>query len=348
MKMETQMRAKNVKLWKILNAVCVLGTVVSLAIGIIGSLLLYTYTKMGTVNYKPLDYAKVTASDDDIEDLLTKNTVLNICLFGLDRRDKSDTKSRSDSTMLFSINNSLKKIKLVSFMRDIYTSIPGHRPNRLNVAIACGGESLAIRTLQNLFGVKVDKYVTIDFDGFKDVINILGGIELKLSAKEAAYINGDLKYFRSKSQLLPEKDGTYLLDGEKTLSYSRARKIPTPEGLHDDFARTYRQRIVITTIMDKLRSCDLNQVRKIINRIGPYIVTDFKKSDILQMAKNFAKYSKYTLEQFRLPTDDNYNSKNIDGMAVLTIPDKRKAQYDLAKFLYEKDLKVKVKTGATA
>ncbi len=338
------MSAKDRKIGHILRIVCIVGVAVSLAIGAIGSLLIYTYTKMDKLNYKPLDYAKTTTSDSNAEDLLTKSTVLNICLFGLDRRDKSDNNSRSDSTMLFSINNSLKKIKLVSFMRDIYTKIPGHRPNRLNVAIACGGESLAIKTLQSVFGVKVDKYVTIDFDGFKDVINILGGIEIKLSAKEAAYINGDLKYFRSKSELLPEKNGTYLLDGEKALSYSRARKVPTPEGLHDDFARTYRQRTVISTIMKKLRSCDINQIRKIIDKIGPYIVTDFKKSDILQMAKNFVKYARYPLEQFRLPTDNNYSSRNIGGMAVLTIPDLKKAQYDLAKFLYEEDLKIKVKS----
>ena len=311
---------------------------VSLAVGVIGSILIFTYLKIDKLNYKPLDYAEKTAYT---EDLLTKNTVLNVCLFGLDRRDKSDTKSRSDSIMLLSVNNSLRKIKLVSFMRDLYTKIPGYTPNRLNVAIACGGESLAIKTLQSLFGIKVDKYATIDFYGFRDVINIIGGIEIKLSKAEVRYINEDIAYLRSKSKPLPVAEGVYLLDGDKALSYARARKVSTPEGLHDDYARTYRQRLVIETIIKKMRKCSPGQILKAVEKIGPYIVTDFKKSEILALAQNVPKYIKYEVEQFRIPTDDNVRGENIYGMSVLTIPNIRRARYELAKFLYEKDLKIK-------
>ena len=332
----SHIKVKNLN--RLINVVCVVGIFLSLLVGIIGGILIFTYLKMDKLNYKPLDYAEKTAYT---EDLLTKNTVLNVCLFGLDRRDKSDTKSRSDSIMLLSINNSLKKIKLVSFMRDIYTKIPGCAPNRLNVAIACGGESLAIKTLQNLFGIKVDKYATIDFYGFRDVINIIGGIEVKLSKKEAKYINDDIAYLKSKSNALPLADGVYLLDGDKALSYARARKVPTPEGLHDDYARTYRQRLVIETSIKKMRTCNPSQILKVIERIGPYIVTDFRKSEILALAQNVPKYIKYEVEQFRLPTDDNVKGENISGMSVLTIPNMRKARYELAKFLYEDDLKVK-------
>ena len=323
---------------RLINIVCVVGAVVSLLVGIIGAIIILTYLKMDKLNYRPLDYAEKTAYT---EDLLTKNTVLNVCLFGLDRRDKSDTKSRSDSIILLSINNSLKKIKLVSFMRDIYTKIPGYSSNRLNVAITCGGESLAIKTLQNLFGIKVDKYATIDFYGFRDVINIMGGIEIKLSKTEAKYINNDIAYLKSKSKPLPLEDGVYLLDGDKALSYSRARKIPTPEGFHDDYARTYRQRIVIETSIKKMRNCNPGQILKVIERIGPYIVTDFRKSEILALTQNIPKYIKYKVEQFRLPTDDNVKGENISGMSVLTIPNIKKARYELARFLYEDDLKVK-------
>lgn len=330
---------KSKKLNRLINIVCAAGIILSLVVGIIGGILIFTYAKISTLNYKPLDYS--SEGTVKTEDLLTKNTVLNVCLFGIDRRDKSDTKSRSDSIMLLSVNNSLKKIKLVSFMRDIYTNIPGYKPNRLNVAIACGGEGLAIKTLQNLFGIKVDKYATIDFYGFKDVINILGGIEIKLSKTETNYINGDIAYLKSKSQPLPVADGTYLLDGDKALSYSRARKIPTPEGLHDDYARTYRQRTVIETIIKKARISSPVQIIKIIEKIGPCIVTDFKKSEVLALAKNTPKYLKYEVEQYRVPTDDNVRGENISGMAVLTIPNIKKARFELAKFLYEKDLKIR-------
>ena len=103
----SHIKVKNLN--RLINVVCVVGLFLSLLVGIIGSILVFTYLKMDKLNYKPLDYTEKTAYT---EDLLTKNTVLNVCLFGLDRRDKSDTKSRSDSIMLLSINNSLKKIKV--------------------------------------------------------------------------------------------------------------------------------------------------------------------------------------------------------------------------------------------
>jgi len=333
-------KSKNTK--RIANVVCSIGLFLSLLIGGVGGCIVFLYLKMDKINYKPLDYSIVSPTGTT-EDLLTKNTVLNVCFFGLDRRDKSDTKSRSDSTMLLSINSSLKKIKEVSFMRDIYTTIPGYGKNRLNSAISCGQESLAIKTLQNTFGVKIDKYVTVDFENFKEIINILGGIKISLSAKEAAYINGDLWYYKSKSSPLPVKDGVYLLDGDKALSYSRARKIPTPEGLHDDFARTYRQRTVIVAIFKKISTLGLKDLLNIIDKLGPCIKTNFAKGEIIALAKNMTKYSAYKIEQFRLPTDDNVYSENINGMAVLTIPNLKKARFDLAKFLYEDDLKIKEK-----
>ena len=320
-----------------------IGSFLSLIAGIAGGSVLFLCSKLDKLNYQPLDYSVVNPTGAS-EDLLTKNTVLNVCIFVIDRRDKSDTKSRSDSTMLLSINSSLKKIKEVSFMRDTYVSIPGYGKNRLNVAIACGKESLAIKTLQKTFGVKMDKYITVDFDDFRKVIDILGGVEIKLSAKEAKYINGDLWYYRSKDPRLPEKDGIYVLNGEKALSYARMRRIPTPEGLCDDFARTYRQRTVIFKIIKKMGSSSLAEILKVINEIGPNIKTNFRPNEIIAMAKNSKKYLKYEIEQFRLPTDNNVRNASINGMAVLTIPNIKKARFDLARFLYEGDLKIKAKT----
>lgn len=317
------------------NLICYLGIVIFLIVGLAGSAMLYVYNKLDSINYKPIEDSENLFSEEDTNGLLKDKMILNIALFGIDRRSEAETKSRSDSSMILSIDSRRKKIKLTSLMRDVWTEIPGHKPNRLNVAIAHGGEKLAIQTIHKAFGVKIDRFATVDFESFKEIVDIIGGIDLSLSAKEAAYINGDIIYFKLPTPLLPVEDGTYHLDGHKTLSYSRARKVKTPEGLHDDFARTYRQRRVLSTIMNKMKTCNLPQILEIIEKTGPYISANFKKSEIMTLGKNALNYLSYTFEDFRLPTDDNTKEANINGASVIVIPDWKKARYDLAKFIYE-------------
>ena len=312
--------------------ICSIGIAVFLIIGLVGSAMLYVYNKLDSINYKPVEDSSEISSDQDNSGLLQEKMILNVALFGIDRRTETDTKSRSDSSMILSIDSRRKKIKLTSLMRDIWTEIPGYKPNRLNVAIAHGGEKLAI---QKTFGIKIDRYATVDFESFKEIVDIIGGIDLSLSAKEANYINGDLIYYKSSSALLPVQEGTYHLDGDKTLSYARARKIHTPEGLHDDFARTFRQRRVLSTIMNKMKKCNLPQILEVIEKSGPYISANFKKSEIMTLGKNALTYLDYSFEEFRLPTNDNTKEANIQGMSVIVIPDMKKARYDLAKFIYE-------------
>ncbi|MDQ5983122.1 MAG: Polyisoprenyl-teichoic acid--peptidoglycan teichoic acid transferase TagU [Eubacteriales bacterium SKADARSKE-1] len=317
------------------NWLCSLGIIIFLIIGLVGGAMLYVYNKLDSINYKPVEDTAELTSDSDNSGLLQEKMVLNVALFGIDRRSEAETKSRSDSSLILSIDSRRKKIKLTSLMRDIWTDIPGYKPNRLNVAIAHGGEKLAIQTIQKTFGIKIDRYATVDFESFKEIVDIIGGIDLSLSAKEAKYINGDLIYYKSASPLLPIEDGTYHLDGDKTLSYARARKVQTPEGLHDDFARTFRQRRVLSTIMNKMKKCSLPQVLEVIEKAGPYINANFKKSEIMSLGKNSLEYLDYTFEDFRLPTNDNTKEANIQGMSVIVIPDMKKARYDLAKFIYE-------------
>lgn len=318
----------------------------SLVVGLIGAGLIYAYSKLDSINYKPLDEqnggqieAGADGENNDDQNLLQESMVLNVALFGLDRRTADDNHSRSDSCMILSLDSRRKKIKLTSLMRDIWCEIPGRKPNRLNVAIAAGGENLAIKTIQKNFGIKIDRYATVDFESFKEIVDIIGGIDLSLSAKEAAYINGDLAYYKSKSERLPIKDGIYHLDGEKTLSYARARKVPTPEGLYDDFARTYRQRRVMLTIVEKMKKCSITKILAIVEKAGPYISTNLKKSEILNLSKNALTYLNYGFKEFRLPTDTNVKNQEINGMSVLVIPNKKQAQYDLAKFIYEDSVK---------
>ncbi|MCD7821339.1 MAG: LCP family protein [Clostridiales bacterium] len=117
--------------------------------------------------------------------------VVNVLLVGQDSRDGE--RSNSDTMIILSINRNLNQISMVSLMRDIYVQIPGYENNKLNAAYLLGGFDLLDETISTNFGVAIDYNVEVDFEGFKDIVNTLGGIDVEMYQEEADYINGKLK-----------------------------------------------------------------------------------------------------------------------------------------------------------
>lgn len=327
--------------------------IVSIVIGLIGGALIYVYKMLDSLNYQPIeidDSEYITGSAQD-------PMILNIALFGVDRHAEADARSRSDSILILSVDSRHQKIKLTSLMRDMWVTIPGYKDNRINAAIALGGEALAIKTIEHNFGIKIDRFCTVDFESFKDIIDIIGGLDIEITAKEAHHINqllvelddalvkGGLTPF--KSPLLKEVDGVHHLNGAQALQYARSRKVPTAEGLHDDYARTFRQRRVISLVMDKFKSSSLPQIVSVIEKVGPYVNTNMKKNEIITLGKNSLKYLKYDLTEFRLPQEGNFEGQNINGASVLVITDLNKARYDLAKYIYEDSIKENSYSGSS-
>ena len=85
---------------------------------------------------------------------------------------------RSDSMILARIDPRQKTVALVSIERDTYVNIEGYGPNKLNASAAFGGAPLVVSTVSTFAGVPISHYASIDFDGFKDVVDALGGIEV--------------------------------------------------------------------------------------------------------------------------------------------------------------------------
>ena len=309
-----------------------------------GGAFIYAHSMLGNINYSSNE--DDNAEEDYISTDERDPKVLNVALFGVDRyTGDGEEKSRSDTILILSLDSRREKIKLLSIMRDTFVKIPGYKDNRINVAIALGGEKLAVKTIENNFGVKIDRYCTVDCESFKEIIDIMGGIDVELTAKEAQHINKlgyELNAFLVKEgkekyniTTIPEKDGEYHLSGIQALHYARSRKVPTASGLSDDFARTYRQRKVISLVINKMRSCNISQILGIIEKAGPYIKTNFNKNEIVSLAKNSLKYIKYDIEELRIPDLHNVRNENKNGASVLVIPDESKAKYDIAKFIYE-------------
>lgn len=337
-----QLGAKTLRNRKIILSFAI---ILSVLLGLLGGLFLYAYKMLDSINYQSFTSDEAEHIEGSAQDPM----VLNVALFGVDKHDEADSRSRSDSLMILSLDSRRKKIKLTSIMRDLWVKIPGYRDNRINTAIALGGEELAIKTIEQNFGIKIDRFCTVDFEGFKDIIDIIGGIDIELTKQEAHHINqllieldeafkrGGIEPFNS--PLLKEVDGMHHLNGAQALQYARSRKVPTADGDHDDYARTLRQRKVLSLVVDKFKTSSLPQLLSVIEKAGPYIKTNLKKKEIVTLSKNSPKYLKYEVVEYRLPEDGNYEGRNINGASVLAIKDLNKARYNLAKFIYEDSVK---------
>lgn len=342
--------SKTVKKAKKIRVISVIGILVSLLIGIVGVSFIMAYNKLDSINF--VDGNEECADivgDEYFGNLLQDPMVLNVALFGVDKRDDSEGRCRSDTTLLLTLDNRNKKLKLTSIMRDVWVEIPGYKSNRINTAISLGGEKLAVQTIQKAFGIKVDRYCTVDFESFKEIIDIIGGVDIDMTKEEAHHANRlavelnallvQMKKTPYEIKSIEEYTGVHHLDGVQALHYSRSRKVKTAEGVSDDYARTLRQRKVISAAIGKLKTSNLPQILKIVEKAGPYISTNLKRDEIVTLGKNSLKYMNYAIEEYRIPEDSNVKNENINGAAVLTIPDMKKARYNLAKFLYEDSIK---------
>ena len=195
--------------------------------------------------------------------------VVNILLVGQDRRP-GQGRQRSDSMILLTVNKATKTVTLTSFMRDSYVQIPGYKPNKMNAAYAFGGMKLLSETMQVNFGVEVDGCVEVDFNGFKSVVDLLGGVDIQLTSAEVNYLNRGTGWGL--------QVGTNHLNGEQALAYSRIRYIDS------DYQRAHRQRTVLMAIINKYKSLPVLEMIDLLEDILPLVTTNMEKSDIIGYA----------------------------------------------------------------
>lgn len=256
--------------------------------------------------------AEVTSIDPndvawDFIERIEDDHLINILLVGQDRRE-GESRQRSDTMILCSINLETGETSLISFLRDLYVQIPGgYSANRLNATYAFGGFDLLDATLTENFGVSIDGNFEVDFTGFKAIIDMLGGIDIELTSAEATYMNT-----RGHSLIVA---GFNHLDGAEALTYARIRKIDS------DFARTDRQRKVLLAVYELIDNLPIGDLLSLLYNVLPYITTDLTDTEILSLAyKLLPVVSSISINSYTVPADDCYYNARIQGMAVL-VPD---------------------------
>ena len=250
------------------------------------------------------DYEATPLSDNSEKD------VVNILLVGRDADAGNGT--RSDTMLLCSFNKRDDTITLTSFLRDLYVKIPGHHKDRINAAYAFGGIELLDETLLENFGVEVDGNVEVDFSDFQEIIDLMGGVTLELTAAEARVIND---HVRDKEVT----EGTHLLDGRQALAYVRNRK-----DADGDFSRTNRQRKLLRAMAQAYKSKKLTQMLGLMEDILPMISTDISAIELTNYALTLLPMlNSAQIKTQSIPVEDGFRYANVDGKAVL-LPDMEK------------------------
>ena len=315
-----------------------------------GSVCLYGYKTLNSFGYEDLpDVTKPTSSQNTTDEpstedlqfhnessgsLLNDPYVLNIMLFGTDRYGDEGL---SDTMILLSIDNRHQKIKMTSFLRDTYISIPGVTSHKLNYAYAVGGAGLSIQTIESNYGVQIDRYATVNFSTFKDIVDIMGGVELYVTASEIDYINAQVAH-NGQSEYLYASEGMVTLNGQQALWYARNRG-GYYNGMSfsgDDWDRTDRQRNFIEAVITNLREdASLTEIVQIVNKVGPMVTTNLKKTEIQSLVANAMTYLTYDIEQCSMPTDGNWSYGYNAAGSVILVNDWYQVRRDLATFIYE-------------
>ena len=144
---------------------------------------------------------------------------LNVLVLGVDRRPEEveGSPTRSDTMMVVQVTPETGRIELLSVPRDLLVEVAPGVEDRINTAYAYGGIEQAKSVMENLTGIPLDHYVIIDFKGFEEVINALGGITLEVEQPIRIGIEGHRVYIPA---------GTQELDGLEALAYARYRGTP--------------------------------------------------------------------------------------------------------------------------
>lgn len=243
---------------------------------------------------------------------------VNIALFGLDRRDEGE-RGRSDSIIILSIDYVHSKLKLSSVMRDTYVYVEGHGNTKINHAYAYGGPLLAIKTLNSNFGLNIKDFVAVDFEGFKSIVDMLGGVEIEVKEYELPTMRTVGIY----------EAGAYNLSGEQALAYSRIRK----QG-NGDYERTDRQRRVLEALFQKMKGGGIIMFPALVSNLVPYTETSLETDELLNLGTSVFTHNISSLDQVRFPLDSISEEKTINRVWYL-VTDLDKTGDQINEFIYD-------------
>ena len=273
------------------------------------------YRTLGKMQQVSVDTSDLNINYEEIQEFENHEEIINIALFGIDSED--GVAGRSDAIMVATIDPIHNKLKLTSIMRDSYVNIPDRGMDKINHAYAFGGPQLAIKTINENFGLDITDYMSVNFTSLPVIIDILGGVEINITDEEVPHIPG------------VASAGTYTLNGDQALSYSRIRYASG-----GDYVRTERQRTVLNALFNKASTLSVTALPGLLNEVLPHVQTSMNTSDILALGTKALGAISNGLAQDRFPRDGYCEGTMIDGIYYLAF-DQATAKEQMMSYIFD-------------
>ncbi|WP_418435260.1 LCP family protein [Blautia sp.] len=294
---------------------------------LVGGLFIYAkvnekMNKLNLDNNNSEEASQVEVNEDVIGSKTLKGFT-NIALFGVDNREEDVKSGQSDTTIIASINNDTKEVKLVSLYRDTYVNIGNDKYTRCNAAYNNGGPTQAMSMINTNLDLNITNYVAVNFKALATAIDCLGGLDVEMTYVEIKNMNDycvetsevtGMDYEPIEMPEYPGDDkqeseilGTFHLNGVQATSYCRIRYT---SGW--DMKRTERQRYIISLIVEKAKKASLSTLNDIMDQVFPMIATDFSKSELIKLGMGILSY--------KLGETSGFPTSNIMGEEVKRSP----------------------------
>jgi LCP family protein required for cell wall assembly len=249
---------------------------------------------------------------DKISDMSFLSGKKNVVVMGCDIR--KDDVGRSDTLFVVMLDKSKKNAALLSVPRDTRVQIKGHGWDKINSAFAYGGHQLTQETVQDFLGIKLHNYVVVDFQGFKDLVDVIGGVDINVEKRMYYYD----PYANFEIDLRPGKQH---MDGKTAMQYVRYRD---EEG---DIGRIRRQQKFIMALYQQIASKNIiAKMPGVSKQIMSMIKTDLSLKEMMELGKVMHDMlEKDGLKMSMVPGEPKY----IDGISYW-IPDIPKMRQQMA------------------
>jgi len=240
--------------------------------------------------YAPVEASDVDTGDEHKDELQPArkkgDEPFTVLLMGTDSRSEAD-RGRPDTIILAAANPKTQKVTLLSIPRDTYVEIAGKgKKDKINHAYNYGTGTM-LKTVEELLDIPVDYYVMINFKGFEDLIDEIGGIEIDVEKR---------MYYKSSDTYINLYPGRQVLNGEQALGYARFRR--DAEG---DFGRNRRQQEVLKALADQAVSLkNADKVFGMLDILGKNIKHNVPPQDIPRMLAQFRNISGSSIESLKM------------------------------------------------
>ncbi len=210
---------------------------------------------------------------------------VNIVLLGVDQRPGEDGPWRSDTMIVVTVDPKSMTAGALSIPRDLYVEIPGYGEQRINMAHFLGdayhypgdGPGLAMKTIEYNFGIPVHYYIRVDFQGFREIIDYLGGITIDVEKEIWDYRYPDGQYGYSTVHI---PAGVQVMNGRMALQYARTRHGGS------DFDRLRRQQQVLMATREKaLRLQLIPKIPLLASTLGHTVKTNLQVGEVITLAQ---------------------------------------------------------------